>query len=77
MSDTDVRIIDQTTDTSLVDGDYVIVDSQNEGTRKFNLGKELSDIKEDLSNIEPVEVYVSGTSLIINTNIVNGNEVSY
>ena len=39
MSDT--RIIDQTTDATLVDGDYVIVDNQNEGTRKYNLGKGL------------------------------------
>ena len=52
MSDTDVRIIDQTTDTSLVDGDYVIVDSQNEGTRKYNLGKEIRDIKEDLQDLQ-------------------------
>ena len=50
MSDT--RIIDQTTDSSLVDGDYVIVDSQNEGTRKYNLGKEIRDIKADLSQLE-------------------------
>lgn len=46
----DVRIIDQTTDSSLVDGDYVIVDSTNEGTRKYNLGKEIRDIKEDLDS---------------------------
>lgn len=75
MSDT--RIIDQTTDSSLVDGDYVIVDSQNEGTRKYNLGKEIRDIKEDLSQLEEYEIYVQGTSLIINTNLINGNEVSY
>ena len=70
MSDT--RIIDQTTDTSLVDGDYVIVDSQNEGTRKYNLGKEIRDIKADL-----LQIYVSGTSLIINGGITDGNGVEY
>ena len=70
MSDT--RIIDQTTDTSLVDGDYVIVDSQNEGTRKYNLGKEIRDIKTDL-----LQVYVSGTSLIINGGIPDGEGRSY
>ena len=75
MSDT--RIIDQTTDTSLVDGDYVIVDSQNEGTRKYNLGKEIRDIKTDLSQLEEYEIYVDGTTLVINTNLINGNEVSY
>lgn len=45
-----VRITDQTTDTALQSGDYVIVDSQSEGTRKFDLGGELRDIKEDLSS---------------------------
>ena len=70
MSDT--RIIDQTTDSSLVDGDYVIVDSQNEGTRKYNLGKEIRDIKEDL-----LDIHVEGTTLVINGGLVDGNEVSY
>lgn len=77
MSDTDVRIIDQTTDTSLVDGDYVIVDSQNEGTRKYNLGKEIRDIKEDLQTLTGVDIHVEGTALVINTTITDGNEVSY
>ena len=75
MSDT--RIIDQTTDTTLVDGDYVIVDSQNEGTRKYNLGKGINEIKQDLSQLEEYEIYVDGTTLVINTNLINGNEVEY
>lgn len=33
-----VRIKDQTTDTQLQTGDYVIVDSDSEGTRKYDLG---------------------------------------
>ena len=33
-----VRIKDQTTDTALTTGDYVIVDSETEGTRKYDLG---------------------------------------
>ena len=70
MSDT--RIIDQTTDATLVDGDYVIVDNQNEGTRKYNLGKGLAEIKADL-----LQVYVSGTSLIINGGIPDGEGRSY
>ena len=45
------RITDQTTDTALSSGDYVIVDSSTEGTRKFDLGSELSDIKEDLDSM--------------------------
>ena len=47
-----VRITDQTTDTALQSGDYVIVDSQSEGTRKFDLGSEIRDIKADLSDLQ-------------------------
>ena len=72
-----VRITDQTTDTLLVDGDYVIVDSQNEGTRKYNLGKGLAEIKEDLQTLTSVDIHVEGTALVINTEITDGNEVSY
>lgn len=74
---TTIRIKDQPEDSVLANGDYVIVDSQNEGTRKYNLGKEIRDIKEDLSQLEEYEIYVQGTSLIINTNLINGNEVNY
>ena len=72
MSDDQKRVIDQTTDTELSAGDYVLVDSQGEGTRKFDLGTELTDIKQDL-----LQVYVSGTSLIINGGIPNGEDVNY
>lgn len=77
MPDERKRIINQDTDTSLSSGDFVIVDSQAEGSRKFDLGSELSSIKQDLSQLEEYEIYVQGTSLIINTNLINGNEVSY
>lgn len=52
MADETKRVIDQTTDSSLSAGDFVIVDSQSEGTRKFDLGTELTDIKQDLLEIE-------------------------
>lgn len=77
MADETKRIIDQDADTSLSAGDYVVVDSQAEGTRKFDLGSELRDIKADLSSLNEFEIYVLGTSLVINSNLVNGNEVSY
>ena len=72
MADETKRVIDQTTDSSLSAGDYVIVDSQSEGTRKFDLGTELTDIKQDL-----LQVYVEGTTLVINGGIPNGEDVSY
>lgn len=52
MADETKRVIDQTTDTSLSAGDFVIIDSQSEGTRKFDLGTELTDIKQDLSDLQ-------------------------
>ena len=58
MADETKRVIDQTTDTSLSAGDYVIVDSESEGTRKFDLGTELTDIKQDLDNLESVPASV-------------------
>ena len=67
-----IRIKDQTTDTALVAGDYVIVDNATEGTRKFDLGQKLTDIDDSL-----LQVYVDGTSLIINSGISNGEDVSY
>ena len=72
-----IRIKDQTTDTALQAGDYVIVDSQSEGTRKFDLGTELTDIKQDLQTLTGVDIHVEGTALVINTEITDGNEVSY
>lgn len=77
MSDEKKRIIDQTVDSALSAGDYVLIDSLSEGTRQFDLGSEIRDIKQDLSQLEEYEIYVQGTSLIINTNLINGNEVSY
>ena len=52
MSDDTKRVIDQTTDSQLSAGDYVMVDSQSEGTRKFDLGTELTNIKQDLAELQ-------------------------
>lgn len=69
-----IRIKDQPLDTALSPGDLIIVDSEETGvgTRRFDLGTELTDIKQDL-----LQVYVEGTSLIINGGIPNGEDVSY
>ena len=74
-----IRIKDQTTDTALSAGDYVIVDNATEGTRKFDLGQKLEDIDDDFTDVRQdlLQVYVSGTSLIINGGIPSGEDVSY
>ena len=60
----DKRITDQTTDTSLSAGDYIIVDSESEGTRKFDLGTELTAIKAGLANIyvQDGKLYIDGVA---------------
>lgn len=45
------RIIDQPVATSLSAGDYVMVDNQAGGSKKFDLKTELSGIKEDLQEL--------------------------
>ena len=49
------RIIDQTTDSILSAGDYIIVDSQSEGTRKFDLGTSLNGIRADLGDLSDLD----------------------
>ena len=74
-----IRIKDQTTDTALAAGDYVIVDNATEGTRKFDLGQKLVDIDDDITDVKSdlLQVYVEGTTLVINGGIPNGEDVSY
>lgn len=49
------RITYQTADGVLVSGDYVMVDSETEGTRKFDLGSTLTDLKSDLGDLSELE----------------------
>ena len=44
---------------------------------KTAIETEISQLSADLENLETTEIYVQDTSLVINTNLVNGNEVSY
>lgn len=69
-----VRIKDQPLDTALSPGDLIIVDSEETGvgTRRFDLGQKLVDIDDSL-----LQVYVDGTTLVINGGIPNGEDVSY
>lgn len=40
-------------------------------------GDEISELKSAIETAQSVEIYAQGTSLIINTELVNGNEVSF
>ena len=46
-----IRIKDLSTDSALSAGDYVVVDSASEGSRKFDLGTEIADLKEEISQL--------------------------
>ena len=46
------RIIDQPIDLGLSPGDMVMVDSQGEGTRQFDLGTALNDIDGDITDVK-------------------------
>lgn len=42
------RITELATETTLKDGQYVAIDHTTDGTKKLNLGAELTNLKEDL-----------------------------
>lgn len=48
------RIIELATETTLKDGQYVAIDHTTDGTKKLNLGAELTDLKEELENISGI-----------------------
>ena len=49
------RITELATETTLKDGQYVAIDHTTDGTKKLNLGAELTDLKEDFTKLETVE----------------------
>ena len=46
------RITQLATETTLKDGQYVAIDHTTDGTKKLNLGAELTDLKEDFETLE-------------------------
>lgn len=45
------RITELATETTLKDGQYVAIDHATDGTKKLNLGAELTDLKEDITQV--------------------------
>lgn len=56
-----------------VDGEYPIPGQ----TWQEEMEDEIEGIKEDLQTLTGVDIHVEGTALVINTEITDGNEVSY
>ena len=46
------RITELATETTLKDGQYVAIDHTTDGTKKLNLGAELTDLKEDIGDAQ-------------------------
>lgn len=63
-----IRIKDLSTDSALSAGDYVVVDSASEGSRKFDLGTEIADLKEDLTELQNE---VIGVDALIGTGVIS------
>lgn len=64
-----IRIKDLSTDSALSAGDYVVVDSASEGSRKFDLGTEIADIKEDIEQLDGLSDDVKNALLAIAANV--------
>ena len=60
------RITELATETTLKDGQYVAIDHTTDGTKKLNIGAELTDLKEDLNlvvdNLLGAETQIDRTS---------------
>ena len=63
-----VRIKDLTTDSALAAGDYVVIDSASEGSRKFDLGTEINGLKDDISELQ---TEVLGVDALIGTGVIS------
>ena len=48
------RITELATETTLKDGQYVAIDHATDGTKKYNIGGELTDLKEELEHISGI-----------------------
>ena len=66
------RITELATETTLKDGQYVAIDHTTDGTKKYNIGAELTDLKEDFEQVETdiTTLYDMGTPASYNNDKV-------
>ena len=73
-----IRIKDLSTDSALSAGDYVVIDSASEGSRKFDLGTEITDLKSDIGDLSDLNTDDKGNLVeAINWVLENGGGGSY
>lgn len=70
------RITELATETTLKDGQYVAIDHTTDGTKKLNLGAELTDLKEDLGSIDIFPLFRLGNIDISTNGWVYGESTS-
>lgn len=58
--------------TAKLDWNYV---TKPDGSK--TIIEEVNDVKQDLAQVQEFEIYVEGNALVINSNLINGDEVSY
>ena len=68
------RITELATETTLKDGQYVAIDHTTDGTKKYNIGAELTDLKED---IETLETEVSTLADAVTLSTYNNDKTPY
>lgn len=68
------RITELTTETTLKDGQYVAIDHTTDGTKKLNLGAELTDLKEELEHISGISDDVKDALLQIASKVTYVDE---
>jgi hypothetical protein len=66
------RITELATETTLKDGQYVAIDHATDGTKKLNLGAELTDLKEDLTLETEARENLGSTLASLGLVVVNG-----
>lgn len=66
------RITELATETTLKDGQYVAIDHTTDGTKKLNLGAELTNLKEDIGDLADLET-TDKTDLVSAINEANQN----
>ena len=66
------RITELATETTLKDGQYVAIDHTTDGTKKLNLGAELTNLKEDLTLETEARENLGSTLASLGLVVVNG-----
>ena len=66
------RITELATETTLKDGQFVAIDHSTDGTKKYDIGSELTDLKEGLTLETEARENLGSTLASLGLVVVNG-----